>query len=106
MSSKALVVLFEITADRTTQHLLLAVVPVLAACRAFTRTQAFWQLVFRVFAYVVAVALTLVAGLAEMGVSPAEPLSNAAAKFTLEFDEIFSMFGTIVYRNFTTIWAD
>lgn len=78
----------------------------LAACWAFTRSEAFWKLVFCVFAYVVAIALALVAGLAEMGVSPAEPLGNAAAELALEFDEIFSMLRAVIYRDFTAIWAD
>lgn len=78
----------------------------LAACWAFTRSEAFWKLVFCVFAYVVAIALALVAGLAEMGVSPAEPLGNAAAELALEFDEIFAMLRAVIYRDFTAIWAD
>jgi len=72
----------------------------------FTNPKAFRQLVFRVFAHVVTVALTLVARLAKMGVPPAEPLGNTAAEFTLELDEVFSMLRAVIYRDFTTIWAD
>jgi hypothetical protein len=72
----------------------------------FTNPQAFRQLVFRVFAHVVTVALALVARLAEVGVPPAEPLSNTAAEFTLELDEVFSVLRAVIYRDFTAIWAD
>ena len=106
MWSKTLVVLLEITADRTPQHLLLPVVAVLPPNRTFTNPQEFRQLFFRVFAHVVPFTLTLVARLAEMGVSPAEPLSNATAEFTLELDEVFSMLRAVIYRDLTTIWAD
>ena len=34
-----------------------------------------------------------------MCVSPAEPLSNAAAEFTLKLDEVYSMFCTLCCSN-------
>jgi len=42
--------------------------------------------------HVVATALLLVAGLAEMCVTPAEPLRNIAAKLAFEFNELGSVF--------------
>lgn len=40
---------------------------------------------------VVAVALPLVAGFAEVGISPAEPLRDGAAEFALKLDEVESV---------------
>jgi hypothetical protein len=79
---------------------------VLAASRAFTLAEAFWQLVFGVFADVVAVALALVAGLAEVGVAPAEPLGDGAAELAFELDEVFSVLGAVVNGDLTAIGAD
>ncbi len=78
----------------------------LAASWAFTYAQAFGKLVLSVFAYIVSVTLALVAGLAEMSVSPAEPLSNAAAKLAFELNEVFSMLRAIVYWYFAAIRAN
>lgn len=41
-----------------------------------------------------------------MSVSPAEPLSNAAAKLALELNEVLSMFGTVFNGNITTVRTD
>jgi hypothetical protein len=43
------------------------------------------------------------ARLAEMGISPAKPLSNATAKFAFELYEIFAVLGTVFHRNLTAI---
>ena len=55
-------------------------------------TRALWQLRYFVSADVVAIALPLVARIAKVRVSPAEPLRNTAAEFALELDEIGAMF--------------
>lgn len=78
----------------------------LAAGGAFAGAEAFGQLVLGVLADVVAVALALVAGLAEVGVSPAEPLGYAAAELAFEFDEVFSVFGAVVNGYFAAVGAD
>lgn len=64
------------------------------------------QLILRIFAHVVSVALPFVAGLTEVGIAPAEPLSNAAAELTFELDEVLSVFGTVLDWNIATIGAD
>ncbi len=46
------------------------------------------------------------AWLAEMGITPAEPLGNTTAKLALEFDEIFTVLGTVLNWNLTTIRAN
>ena len=40
-----------------------------------------------------------------MSVTPAEPLRCGTTEFTLEFNEINAMFGTVFYWNITTFWA-
>jgi hypothetical protein len=45
------------------------------------------------------------AGIAEVSVSPAEPLSYAATELALELYEVFSVFGTVLNRNVTTTGA-
>ena len=77
----------------------------LAAGWAFSDSQAFWKLVFSVFTHVVSVALTLMARLAEMCVSPTKPLRNTTTKLAFELNEIFSMLWAIFYGYFTAIGA-
>ena len=51
-------------------------------------TRAFRQLRLLVSAYIIAIALSFVARLAEVRVSPAEPLRDRAAEFALELDKV------------------
>ena len=85
--------------------LLLAVSVVVPADRTGPSSLALWQLFFCVFAYVISAALLFVAGVAEMGVAPAEPLSYAATKFAFELDKVFTVLGTVLNRNVTTTGA-
>ena len=51
-------------------------------------TRAFRQLRLLVSAYIIAIALSFVARLAEVRVPPAEPLGNGAAELALELDKV------------------
>jgi len=79
---------------------------VLSTDWALPCSQAFGELVFGVFAHVVSVALALVARLAEVGVTPAEPLGYTTAELALKFYEIFSVFGAVINRDFAAIRAN
>ena len=105
-ASELPMILFDISAYRTTQHLFLPVPVVTPSDWTCPRTLAFWQLILRVFTYIVSTALPLVAWLAEVGVAPTEPLSNTATEFALEFNEIFAVLGTILNWNVTTSWTN
>lgn len=78
----------------------------LSAGWAFACSQAFGELVFGILAHVVSVALALVARLAEVGVSPAEPLGDTTAELALEFNEILSVFGAVIDRDFAAVGAN
>ena len=104
--SELSVVFFDISAYGTTQHLFLPVPVVAPSDWTCPRTFAFWQLILRVFTYIVSTALPLMAWLAKVGVAPTEPLSNTATKFALELDEIFAVFGTILNWNITASWTN
>ena len=41
-----------------------------------------------------------------MSVSPAEPLSYAAAKLAFELDKVFTVFGAILNGDITASWTD
>ncbi len=69
-------------------------------------SQTFWQFIFRVFAYIVSVALPLMTRLAEVSVPPAEPLRNAAAKLTFELNEILPVLRAVLYGYIATVWAN
>lgn len=99
-------VFLEIATDSASQHLLLAVSLVISAYGAGRGSWAFGQLIFGILAHVISIALSFVAGLAEMGVSPAEPLSDAAAKFALELDEVLPVLWTVLYWNVAAIWTN
>ena len=73
------------------------------SCWALPRTLALRQLIFRILAHIVPVALPLVARLAEVGVSPAKPLGCWTAEFTFKLNKVFSMLGTIFYGYFATV---
>ena len=95
-------VVLDIPAYRASQHLLLAVSVVVPADRAGPCSLALGKLFFCVFAYVIPAALLFVAGVAEMSVAPAKPLSYAATKFAFEFDKVLTVLGTVLNRNVAT----
>jgi hypothetical protein len=99
-------VVLEVPADGASEHLFLSVTRVVAAHRTRPRTRTFGKLLLRVLAHVITVALLFMTRLAEMGVAPAEPLSNTTAKLALEFDEIFAMLGTVLNWYFTAVGAN
>ena len=57
------------------------------------------QLAFRLPRHVVTVDLALVAGLAEVGVAPAEPLGEGAAELALELDEVGAVLRAVLYTR-------
>lgn len=101
--SKALVVFLEVSTDGASQHLLLSIPRVITSHRTCPRTRTLGQLLLGVLAHVITITLFLMTRLTEMGVSPAEPLSNTTTKLTLEFDEIFAMLGAILNWYFAAI---
>ena len=95
-------VVLDIPTYRASQHLLLTVSVVVPADRTGSCSLALGQLFFCVFAYVIPAALLFVAGVAEMSVAPAKPLSYAATKFAFEFDKVLTVLGTVLNRNVAT----
>lgn len=63
------------------------------------------KFLFRVFAYIIAVALTLVARLAEVSISPTKPLSCRTTILTFELNEILAVLVTVLNRNFAAVGA-
>jgi len=57
------------------------------------------QLAFRLPRHVVPVDLALVAGFAEVGVAPAEPLGEGAAELALELDEVRAVLRAVLYTR-------
>jgi len=74
--------------------------------RAFAGSFTFGEFVLGILADILTLALLLMAAFTEMGVSPAEPLSYAAAELTLELYVFLAVFWTVLHRDFTTIRAD
>ena len=72
--SKIFIVLLEVSANRTSQRLLLPVTVVVTPHWTLTRALAFRQLILSVLAHVVSIALPLVARLTEVSITPTEPL--------------------------------
>lgn len=99
-------VLLIIPTNRTSEHFLLSVTIVIASDWTPFSPQTFWQLLFSILAHVVTLALSLMARLAKMSISPTKPLGNTTAKFTFKFDKIFAMLRTIFNRDLTTSRAD
>lgn len=85
------------------QRLLIPVPVVVASDRALARPLALGQLVLRVLAHVVSIALPLVAGFAEVRVAPAEPLGDRTAVFALEFHKIVAVLGAVFNRHLTAV---
>jgi hypothetical protein len=100
------VVLLEITAYNATQHLLLSVAPVVASHWTRGCVSTLRQLIFRIFANVVSIALPLVAGFTEVCISPTKPLGNTAAEFAFELDKVLTVLWAIFYRDLAAIRAD
>lgn len=99
-------VVLDVPADRAPQHLFLSVFAVPATHRTNSFASAFGQLLLGVLADVVALALALVAGLAEVRVAPAEPLRDAAAELALEFYEVLAVLGAVLDRDVAAVGAD
>lgn len=99
-------VFFEIATDSASQHFLLTVSLVISSYGTGAGSWTLGQLIFGILAHVISITLSFVAWLAEMGVSPAEPLSDAAAKFTLELDEVFTVLWTVLYWNLAAVGAN
>lgn len=77
-----------------------------AADRTFLRPRTYRQLLFRILADIIAVALSLVTWLAEMGVAPAEPLGGRTTVFAFEFDEVFAMFRAVFDWDIAAVRTD
>ena len=95
-----------VPADGASQHLFLPVAVMIAPNRTGPRPFALRKLVLCILADIVPTALLFMAGIAEVSVSPAEPLSYAATELAFELYKVFSVFGTILNRNITTTGTD
>ena len=73
---------------------------------ATSYSEAFWQLILCVFAHIITIALSLMARLTEMSVTPTKPLCNRAAIFTFKLNEVFAVFRTILNWNLAAIRAN
>ena len=72
----------------------------------FSRTRTFWKLIFCILTHIISITLPFMTRLTKMSISPTEPLSSWATKFTFELNEIFSMLWTVFNWNLTAIRTD
>lgn len=68
----------------------------------FACPRAFWQLLLGILTHVISLALTFMAWLTKMSISPTKPLCNTTTKFAFKFDKVFAMLRTIFDRDLTT----
>ena len=86
-----------VPANSATESELLSIIWVLAFERALIGTRALRQLALGLSRNIVSIDLSLVAGLTEVGVTPAEPLGDRATELALELYKVCAMLRTIDY---------
>jgi hypothetical protein len=89
-------IFFEVSADGASQHPFLPVALMVPSYRAGHSSWTFWQLFLGILAHIVSVTLFFMAGFTKMSIAPAEPLSNAAAEFAFELNEVFTVFCAVL----------
>lgn len=104
--SEIFIILFVIPANRTSHHLLFTISVMISSHWTWSRTKALWQLIFSILTHIVSVALSLVAWLTEMRITPTKPLCYTAAELAFELYKVLAMLGAIFNWNLTTVWAD
>lgn len=92
-----------ISTDCTAKCLLLPISIMITSDWAFSWSGTYGKFVLLIFAYIVSCTLSLMTRLAEMSISPTEPLSCRTAKFAFKFNEILPVFATVLNWNLTTI---